>query len=73
MSENISERSSIHSYDRSFSRFVVAVPKWVRLKSRTKGCFLIKKHFALPRHPRHYTPFSLPNLSLGPDVLDILS
>jgi hypothetical protein len=52
---------------------MVAVHKWVRWnRSRTVGCFLLKRLFMLPRHPRQYTPSSAPNPSLGPGVLDIL-
>src|SRR6266487_5064591 len=72
MSKNISGRSSIHGYDRSFSHFMAAVLNQVRLRSRTVVVFLLKRLFMLPRHSRQYTPSFIPNPSLGPGVLDNL-
>jgi hypothetical protein len=52
---------------------MATVQKWVRWnRSRTVGGFLLKRLFMLPRHPREYTPSSVPNPSLDPGVLNIL-
>lgn len=52
---------------------MAAIPKQVHLnRSRSVGGFLLKRLFMPPRHPRRYTPSSVPNPSPYPGVLDIL-